>query len=69
MDNELAWYGDAVGGALGADDSATLPTVVFPEQEGEVAVADGAVGDVRVWLPRRQEQVTLTPVRPGRGRV
>lgn len=61
MDNELARDGDAVRRALGADDTATFPTVVFPEQEGKVPAADGTLCDLCVGLPGRQDQVAVAP--------
>jgi hypothetical protein len=58
-------YGDPVRRAVGAHHSSAFPTMMFPEEESKLLLADRALVDLWVWLPWRRHDVADSALRGG----
>jgi len=57
------WYGDPVRRAVGAHHSSAFPTMMFPEEESKLLLADRTLMDLWVGLPRRWHDIADSAVR------
>jgi hypothetical protein len=58
-------YGDPMRRAVGAYHSSAFPTMMFPEEEAKLLLADRTLVDLRVGLPWRRHDVADSAVRGG----